>query len=131
MRHEAVHPIQARGVRDAPVVHGRFILRWAGAGGGIGHISHMTSSAPKIRLYVECDLAAGADAPLSRDQAHYLANVMRVKPGDEVALFNGRDGEWRAEIAALGSGRVSKFKRVCAVFNRGSHRLRLGVASGR
>lgn len=51
---------------------------------------------------MECDLAAGAEAPLSREQVHYLANVMRLKAGDEVALFNGRDGEWRAEVAKIG-----------------------------
>ncbi|MEL7465362.1 MAG: 16S rRNA (uracil(1498)-N(3))-methyltransferase [Pseudomonadota bacterium] len=62
----------------------------------------MTPSAPKIRLYVECVLAAGSEAPLTREQAHYLANVMRLKAGDEVALFNGRDGEWRAAVAKIG-----------------------------
>lgn len=62
----------------------------------------MTSSAPKIRLYVECDLAPGAEARLGRDQAHYLGAVMRLGPGAEAALFNGRDGEWRATIAAIG-----------------------------
>ena len=50
---------------------------------------------------MECDLAAGAKAALPREQAHYLGNVMRLKPGDEIALFNGRDGEWRAEISGL------------------------------
>lgn len=50
---------------------------------------------------MQCDLVAGSDARLERDQAHYLANVMRQKPGDEVALFNGRDGEWRAVIDSL------------------------------
>jgi 16S rRNA (uracil1498-N3)-methyltransferase len=35
-------------------------------------------------------------------QAHYLFNVMRLGPGDAVALFNGRDGEWRAVVAQAG-----------------------------
>ncbi len=39
---------------------------------------------------------------LDRDQTHYLANVMRARTGDEVALFNGRDGEWAARIDTLG-----------------------------
>ena len=56
-------------------------------------------SAP--RLYVECPLAAGRTAPCSPPQAHYLANVMRLKPGARVLLFNGRDGEWLAEIASI------------------------------
>lgn len=55
-----------------------------------------------IRLYVHADLAAGADVPLDGKQVHYLKNVMRLAPGHGLAVFNGRDGEWRAEVAALG-----------------------------
>lgn len=57
---------------------------------------------PGIRLYVQDDLAAGGQAALSPDQAHYLRHVMRAKPGDGVLLFNGRDGEWRATLGDLG-----------------------------
>jgi 16S rRNA (uracil1498-N3)-methyltransferase len=55
-------------------------------------------SRPKIRLHVEHPLGAGQTVDLSRDKAHYLFAVMRLSPGDEVALFNGRDGEWRAVV---------------------------------
>jgi 16S rRNA (uracil1498-N3)-methyltransferase len=51
-----------------------------------------------IRLHVTEDLAAGAGLAPPKDQAHYLVSVMRLKVGDEVLLFNGRDGEWRARI---------------------------------
>jgi len=44
-------------------------------------------------------LGAGQTVPVSRDQAHYLFGVMRQGTGDAVALFNGRDGEWRAVVA--------------------------------
>ncbi|MEM7721056.1 MAG: 16S rRNA (uracil(1498)-N(3))-methyltransferase [Pseudomonadota bacterium] len=57
---------------------------------------------PKIRLYVEHPLGPGQSVPLGRDQANYLFNVMRLGVGAEVALFNGRDGEWRAEVAEAG-----------------------------
>ncbi|PZQ96683.1 MAG: 16S rRNA (uracil(1498)-N(3))-methyltransferase [Cereibacter sphaeroides] len=56
----------------------------------------------KIRLYVDHPLEAGQPVPLSRDQAHYLFNVMRLGVGAAVALFNGRDGEWLAEVADAG-----------------------------
>ena len=56
---------------------------------------------PKIRLYVEAALAADAGAALDAEQAQYLKNVMRLGEGGQVLLFNGRDGEWLAEIAAL------------------------------
>ena len=64
-----------------------------------------------IRLYVEAPLAAGAALTLGAGQAHYLAAVMRRRAGDTLLLFNGRDGEWRAEIDAL-SKRAGRL--VCA-----------------
>jgi len=56
----------------------------------------------KVRLYVEHPLGQGQSVPLDRDQAHYLFGVMRLGAGAPVALFNGRDGEWRAEVAEAG-----------------------------
>jgi len=55
-----------------------------------------------IRLYVDVDLAAGREIALPDAQARYLVQVMRRGPGDEVVVFNGRDGEWRARIVAAG-----------------------------
>ena len=60
------------------------------------------SDRPKIRLYVDHALQAGQTVDLSRDQANYLFNVMRLGQGAQVALFNGRDGEWRALVAEAG-----------------------------
>jgi 16S rRNA (uracil1498-N3)-methyltransferase len=37
---------------------------------------------------------------LDRSQSNYLGNVLRLGAGDPVLVFNGRDGEWRAAIAA-------------------------------
>jgi 16S rRNA (uracil1498-N3)-methyltransferase len=51
-----------------------------------------------IRLYVDGPLGAGTAVDATADQAHYLGRVMRLGAGDPVLLFNGRDGEWRAEI---------------------------------
>ena len=56
----------------------------------------------KIRLYVEHPLGPGQPVPLSQDQAHYLFGVMRLGVGAAVLLFNGRDGEWRADVAEAG-----------------------------
>ncbi|MFC3705429.1 16S rRNA (uracil(1498)-N(3))-methyltransferase [Devosia honganensis] len=50
------------------------------------------------RLYVEPDLAAGAALTLGKEQSLYLAAVLRKKAGDEVVLFNGRDGAWRCRL---------------------------------
>lgn len=53
----------------------------------------------KCRLYVDVPLAAGADVVPTPEQTHYLLNVLRLKPGDAIALFNGRDGEWHSRIS--------------------------------
>ena len=56
----------------------------------------------KIRLCVTQALAQGQTIPLSRDQAHYLFGVMRLKVGARVLLFNGVDGEYLAEVSEAG-----------------------------
>ncbi len=56
---------------------------------------------PKIRLYINLALEMGVDLGLSKDDCHYLLNVMRLEGGDEIAVFNGRDGEWLAEVMRL------------------------------
>ncbi|MCE6951193.1 16S rRNA (uracil(1498)-N(3))-methyltransferase [Cereibacter sphaeroides] len=56
----------------------------------------------KIRLYVDQPLGQGQPVPLTQDQAHYLFGVMRLGPGACVLVFNGRDGEWRADVAEVG-----------------------------
>ncbi len=56
----------------------------------------------KIRLFVEAALGAGTGVELSAAQAHYLGHVLRMARGDDVRLFNGCDGEWRAVIDRIG-----------------------------
>ena len=58
---------------------------------------------PVPRLFVTAPLAPGGTAALSGDQAHYLSRVMRLRQGDAVRLFNGRDGEWLAELEGEGA----------------------------
>lgn len=60
------------------------------------------SDGPGIRVYLTGDLSAGAEIALTRDQANYLFNVMRLAKGAALLVFNGRDGEWRAEVSAAG-----------------------------
>jgi 16S rRNA (uracil1498-N3)-methyltransferase len=50
------------------------------------------------RLYVDAALGAGIDVMLPAAQAHYLLDVLRLKGGMSVAVFNGRDGEWIATL---------------------------------
>ena len=55
-----------------------------------------------VRLHVVCDLGDRAEIALTREQAHYLFGVMRLAQGGSLLLFNGRDGEWMAEVAEAG-----------------------------
>lgn len=54
-----------------------------------------------IRLHVTADLSAGAAVAPTLDQSRYLTQVMRLGAGDDLRLFNGRDGEWRATVAEV------------------------------
>src|SRR3954467_6971068 len=51
------------------------------------------------RLYVDAPLAEGRAVALEAEQSNYLGNVLRLKAGDPILVFNGHDGEWRAAIA--------------------------------
>lgn len=55
-----------------------------------------------IRLYTTQTLSEGLNLSLTKDAAHYLANVMRRKTGDNILLFNGRDGLWLCAITDIG-----------------------------
>lgn len=50
------------------------------------------------RIYTTQALHSGASVVLEDDVAHYLGKVLRLRPGEQVALFNGRDGEHLAEL---------------------------------
>ena len=52
----------------------------------------------KVRLFVDHPLSQGQTVPLDKDQSNYLFAVMRLKEGAFVALFNGVDGEYQAEV---------------------------------
>jgi len=58
------------------------------------------SHASLPRLFVEPDLAAGTELALNKDQSLYLAAVLRKAVGDEVVLFNGRDGAWLCRLTS-------------------------------
>lgn len=51
------------------------------------------------RLFVTHALGDGAILALDRDQTNYLINVLRMKTGDALVLFNGHDGAWMARVA--------------------------------
>ena len=64
-----------------------------------------TANSPKIRLFVEDSLVSDGSIGLTAEQSHYATNVMRLAAGDHIAVFNGRDGEWDAQISSIGRRR--------------------------
>jgi 16S rRNA (uracil1498-N3)-methyltransferase len=51
------------------------------------------------RLFIDTPLSTGAVYETGKEQFNYLVNVLRFQEGDAVLVFNGRDGEWRAELS--------------------------------
>ena len=54
------------------------------------------------RLFVREELADGARVGLDAGQANYLGNVMRLREGSELLVFDGKSGEWLARIVEAG-----------------------------
>ena len=66
-------------------------------------IAAASAARPSIRIHTpgQQPLVAGASFELTDGQRHHLFNVMRQREGNAVAVFNGFDGEWEAEITSL------------------------------
>jgi 16S rRNA (uracil1498-N3)-methyltransferase len=56
---------------------------------------------PTSRLFTDAPLSLHQPVELTEEQAHYLRQVMRLKPGDHVILFNGKGGEYPARIVVM------------------------------
>ncbi len=59
------------------------------------------------RLFVEAPLDGDAHVPCTPEQANYLLNVLRLREGDAILIFNGCDGEWRARLVEVGKRRCA------------------------
>lgn len=84
---------------------------------------------------IHCDLPLQADSGLTLegDSAHYLGTVLRVKPGQVVALFNSRDGEFRAIVTGLGKRQVELQLEEAVACHADPHRpihLAVGLSRG-
>jgi len=50
------------------------------------------------RLYVAAPLNVGQKIELDDDAAHYIRSVLRLKPEQNLVLFNGQGGEYRCQL---------------------------------
>jgi 16S rRNA (uracil1498-N3)-methyltransferase len=72
------------------------------------------------RFYVDSPLEAGP-LTLSGAEAHHLSAVCRVRPGDEIVLFNGDGREYRVTVTAIARRQVSLEVIGSSVVNRELH----------
>jgi 16S rRNA (uracil1498-N3)-methyltransferase len=56
---------------------------------------------------VRAPLSTGATVDLDAAQANYLGNVLRLKQGDRLLVFDGASGEWLAEVAEAAKKRMT------------------------
>jgi 16S rRNA (uracil1498-N3)-methyltransferase len=54
------------------------------------------------RLFIDQSMQEGEEIALDKAQSNYLLNVLRMRQGEGLLVFNGRDGEWRASLGEVG-----------------------------
>ena len=59
------------------------------------------------RLFVRAPLGYGMRVALNAGQANYLGNVLRLKEGAELLVFDGGSGEWLAQVTEAGKRRMT------------------------
>ncbi len=58
------------------------------------------------RIHVDIELSAGSECLLPSSAAHHVRDVLRLERGAELVLFNGRGGEFEAEVLAVSRSEV-------------------------
>ena len=53
------------------------------------------------RLFVSENILSGAELALDGEKARYIGRVLRLRPGDHLAVFNGKDGEFAANVLSI------------------------------
>ena len=72
----------------------------------ITELKKMSNKSSRTRLYINEVFQEGSAHHIEGNQGHYLVNVLRVQVGEYVTLFNGDQGEWRAEIIKIKKGKA-------------------------
>lgn len=81
------------------------------------------------RIYQVIDLAIGVEIDLEQDAVNHVVNVLRLKIGESLIIFNGKGGEYLAEIINAKRRevkvRINKFQNVSRESN-----LKIHLAQG-
>jgi 16S rRNA (uracil1498-N3)-methyltransferase len=70
----------------------------------------------KVRIYLDKKLDLDSNLILEKEDAHYLKNVMRLGVGDNLFIFNSKDGEFKAEIISFDKKNI-KIKLISKIEN--------------
>ena len=83
--------------------HGAHFPGFSAASGTLAHefVGFRFASTMSLRLFIDSPLAAALEFALPEDAARH-AQVRRMQPGQLVTLFDGRGGEWSAEVLRMG-----------------------------
>ena len=55
----------------------------------------------KTRIYVNRSISANLIIYIKDKKHHFLKNVLRIKSGDEIILFDGISGEWLSKVISI------------------------------
>lgn len=55
----------------------------------------------KSRAFIDADLQVGVTIPIGGDAFRHVCKVLRARPGDRIILFNGRGGEYIAQLDSI------------------------------
>lgn len=61
---------------------------------------------PTSRIYAPLSLQPDTQVSLSGEQARYVGKVLRLRPGDNVIVFDGKSGEYAASICSISKANV-------------------------
>lgn len=62
-------------------------------------MAHSDFRTPRVFVATPLD---GSPVSFDREQSNYLLSVMRLREGDDVLVFDGRNGEWRGQLGLTG-----------------------------
>ena len=55
----------------------------------------------KTRIFIDQIISANLIIYIKKKQHHFLKNVLRIKIDDEINIFDGKTGEWRAIVSSI------------------------------
>lgn len=80
------------------------------------------------RFFIDPATVGDAKATITGDEAHHICDVLRLKPGTDVELFDGNGNIHQARIQQTGKGRVEVAILATRTATGSATRLAIGVA---